>query len=208
MYVSLAAHSLGAELFGVLVLVNAYTLSVAAIVTIQSRFALVRYAALSLAEESRQELGNLLSFTLLVELGFGVLAIALAALLAPVAAAQFSWPESSLPVIVFYSLACVSMMHSMPAGVLFVFRRFHLLSIQQTMGPLVRLIGALLAYWLEAGLNGFLLAWLAGTVTEAATQWIFGLRELSKAGIAARVGAMAGRGDSPARGNLAFCTGQ
>ncbi|MFC1719843.1 lipopolysaccharide biosynthesis protein, partial [Pseudomonadota bacterium] len=183
MYVSLAAHTLGAELFGVLVLVNAYTLSVAAIVTLQGRFALVRYAALSLIEESRQELGNLLSFVLLIEVGFGLLAITLSALLAPVAAEKFGWPAESLNVIMFYSLACVSMMHSMPAGVLFVFRRFHQLSIQQTVGPFVRLLGALTAYWLEAGLNGFLLAWLAGTVAEATAQWIFGLRELSRQGL-------------------------
>lgn len=182
-YVSLAAHTLGTTQFGVLVLVNAYTLSIAALITLQGRYALVRYATLCLAEESFSKLKNLLAFMLLLELGFGVLAIGAAALLAPYAAEQFSWPVESLPYIVLYSLACASMMHSMPAGVLFVFGRFNLLSIQQTMGPLVRVAGAALAYVLESGLNGFLLAWLAGTLAEAAAQWFFGLRELSRRGL-------------------------
>jgi len=184
-YVSLAAHALGAANFGVLVLVNVYTLSMAAILTVQGRNALVRYAALCLAENSREDLSKLLSFILLVELGFGSLAIVVTAILAPYAAGKFSWPAEALPVIVWYSLACVSMMHSMPAGVLYVFRRIKLLSVQQAMGPLVRLLGALIAYALDAGLVGFLWAWLVGTLAEAGTQWFFGLRELSRQGLLA-----------------------
>ncbi len=182
-YVSLAAHALGPTHFGVLVLVNAYTLSIASVFTFHGRYALVRYATLCLAEESPGKLHKLFSFILLIELGFGALAISLAIFFAPYAAEQFSWPKESLPTIVFYSLACVSMMHSMPAGVLYVYRRFHLLSLQQTVGPLVRLIAAAIAYVLHAGLDGFLLAWLAGAIAEAATQWFFGLRELARRGM-------------------------
>ena len=182
-YVALAAHALGSSLFGVLVLVNAYTLAIAAVFTFHGRYALVRYATLCLAEKSHPKLMKLLSFMLLIELGFGILAISLAALLVPFAAEQFSWPAEAQPVIVLYSLACVSMMHSMPAGVLYVFRRFKLLSLQQTMGPSVRLLGAIIAYALGAGLDGFLLAWLAGAIAEAAAQWFFGLRELSRQGL-------------------------
>jgi len=75
------------------------------------------------------------------------------------------------------------MMQSMPAGILFVFGHFKLLSVQQTVGPTVRLIFATLAYVLDAGLTGFLLAWLAGSIAEAAIQWFFGLRELSRRGL-------------------------
>ena len=179
-YVSLAAHGLGSTEFGVLVLVNAYTLTVASVFTFHGRYALVRYATLCLAEGSQDKLQKLFSFILLIELGFGVLAISLAVLLAPYAAEKFAWPADSLPMILLYSLACVSMMHSMPAGVLYLYRRFDLLSLQQTVGPMVRFLAAAIAWFLGAGLDGFLLAWLAGAIAEAATQWFFGLRELSK----------------------------
>lgn len=182
-YIPLATHSLGATLFGVLVLVNGYTRAIAAALTFQVRLALVRYATICLHEKSHDDLRKLLGFMLLIELGFGILAISLAALLVPFAAEQFSWPAEELPMIILYSLAGVSMMHSMPSGVLFVFGRFKLLSLQQTVGPTVRLIFATLAYVMDAGLSGFLLAWLAGSIAEAAIQWFFGLRELSRRGL-------------------------
>jgi len=184
-YIPLATHSLGATLFGVLVLVNGYTRVVAAAITFQVRLALVRYATICLFEGSQDKLKNLLGFMLLIELGFGILAISLAALLVPFAAEQFSWPAEELPVITLYSLAGASLMHSMPSGVLFLFGRFKQLSLQQIVGPAVRLVLATLAYILEAGLSGFLLAWLAGSIAEAAIQWYFGLRELSRRGLLA-----------------------
>jgi len=182
-YIPLATHSLGTTQFGVLVLVNGYTRAVAAAFTFQVRLALVRYATICLHEKSYDKLRKLLGFMLLIELGFGILAISLAALLVPFAAEQFSWPAEELPIIVLYSLASVSMMHSMPSGVLFVFGRVKLLSLQQTVGPTVRLVFAAIAYALDAGLSGFLLAWLAGSIAEAAVQWFFGLRELSRRGL-------------------------
>ena len=182
-YVSLAAHALGTLQFGVLVLVNAYTLAIASVFTFHGRYALVRYATLCIAEESDRKLQRVFSFIFLIELGFGGLAICIALLLAPLAAHWFSWPAGSLPVILLYSLACVSMMHSMPAGVLYLYRRFHLASMQQTAGPAVRVLAVAIAYALGAGLDGFLLAWLAGAVAEAAAQWFFGLRELARRGM-------------------------
>ena len=182
-YIPLATHSLGATLFGVLVLVNGYTRAVAAALTFQVRLALVRHATLCLHEKSHDKLRKLLGFMLLIELGFGIFAISIAALLVPFAAEQFSWPAEELPMIMLYSLATVSMMHSMPSGVLYLFGRFRLLSLQQTVGPTVRLIFAALAYVLDAGLSGFLLAWLAGSIAESAFQWFFGLRELSRRGL-------------------------
>jgi O-antigen/teichoic acid export membrane protein len=182
-YIPLATHSLGATLFGVLVLVNGYTRAVAATFTFQVRLALVRYATICLHEKSQNKLRKLLGFMLLIELGFGIIAISMVALLVPFAAEQFSWPAENLPTIVLYSLASVSMIHSMPAGVLFVFGRVRLLALQQTVGPMVRLVFAALAYAMDAGLNGFLMAWLAGSIAEAAIQWFFGLRELSRRGL-------------------------
>lgn len=182
-YIPLATHSLGATLFGVLVLVNGYTRAIAAALTFQVRLTLVRHATICIHEKTHDELKKLLGFMLLIELGFGILAILLAALLVPFAAELFSWPAEELPIIVLYSLAGVSMMQSMPSGVLFVFGRFKLLALQQTVGPTVRLVFAALAYVLEAGLSGFLLAWLAGSIAEAAVQWFFGLRELARRGL-------------------------
>jgi O-antigen/teichoic acid export membrane protein len=182
-YIPLATHALGATLFGVLVLVNAYTRAMAATFAFQVRLTLIRYATIHLHDKSPQKLKKLFFFLLLVEVGFGILAIILTALLVPVVGVHFSWPTESYPVIMVYSFACVSLMFSMPAGVLFVYGRFKLLSIQQTVGPAVRLICAIAAFVLEAGLNGFILAWLAGSLAEAGMQWFFGLRELSRQGL-------------------------
>lgn len=182
-YLPLATHALGATLFGVLVLVNAYTRAMAAALTFQVRLTLVRYAKIALHDGSDERLKKLLAFMLLLELGFGLVAIALTALLVPLVAESFSFPAEQQGMIMLYSFACVSLMHSMPAGVLFVFGRFKLLSIQQAVGPAVRLLVAAMAYLMEAGLTGFLLAWLAGSIAEAAIQWFFGLRELSRRGL-------------------------
>jgi O-antigen/teichoic acid export membrane protein len=73
-----------------------------------------------------------------------------------------------------YSLAVLATIRTTPAGYLQLIGRFDLLGIHNMVAPTVRLVGALVAAFLGAGLHGFLIAWLVAALAEWASMWAFG----------------------------------
>lgn len=182
-YLSLGARSLGPAEFGLLVSINFYVLLVGNFCVLQGWHTLVRYGNGDLAAQHPDDFIALWRYVARIEIVSGVAAIVIALLLCSPVATHLGWPDSVMPLALLYSLAIISNTQTTAAGVLNLFGRFDLLSYQQASGPLARLIGAGLAWLLDAGLTGFLLAWLAGSVVEGLVQWALGLRELHRRGL-------------------------
>jgi len=182
-YLSLAARTLGAGDYGVLVLINFYALLVGNFCVLQGWHTLVRYGSKELMADAPKDFERLFGFTARVEIASGIVSIALAALGAHWAGHLFGWWPPALDALAaVYALAIISNMQTTPAGVLNLLGRFDLLSIQQTCGPIIRLFGALLAWALDGGLPGFVLAWLAGSIIEGLAQWLFAFWALRQRG--------------------------
>lgn len=181
-YLSLAARTLGAEGFGVLVLINFYALLVGNFLVLQGWHTLLRFGSASLPNEAPDDFKALFAFVARCELLSGLAAILLTAACARSAGHFFGWPDSLSGFAALYSLAIISNTQTTPAGVLNLFGRFDLLSLQQTLSPIVRLVGVALAWLLDAGIEGFLLAWLMGAIGDGLGQWWLGLRELRRRG--------------------------
>lgn len=184
-YLGLVTRVLGPANYGVLVLISFYVLLVGSFCVLQGWHTLVRYGGARLVADDTAGFQRLFAFTARVELISGVIAMAIAAGLSHWAGRWVGWPDEFALLAALYSLAIFTSMHSTPSAVLNLFGRFDLLSLQQIASPLVRLAGAGLAWWLDAGLRGFLIAWLLGSIAEGLTDWVQALHELRRRGLLA-----------------------
>ena len=171
-YIALAARALGPMDYGVLVLVHTYVLAVGGIIEFPGWHAVVRYGAQALLSGDEQRLARLLKFAALLELACGLVAVIVAALLAPWVGAKLGWSPRAIALSLPYSLAVLATVRATAAGYLQVTGRFGLLGVHSLVPPLVRLIGAVIAWAGHWGLVGFLWAWLAAAVLEWAVMWI------------------------------------
>ena len=171
-YIALAARALGPTDYGVLVLVHTYVLAVGGIIEFPGWHAVVRYGAQALLSGDEQRLARLLKFAALLELACGLVAVIVAALLAPWVGAKLGWSPRAIALSLPYSLAVLATVRATAAGYLQVTGRFGLLGVHSLVPPLVRLIGAVIAWAGHWGLVGFLWAWLAAAVLEWAVMWI------------------------------------
>ena len=182
-YLGLVTRGLGPANYGVLVLITFYVLLVGSFVVLQGWHTLVRYGSARLAAKDSAGFQRLFAFTARVELISGLAAMIVAAGLAHWAGRWFGWPVEFDGIAALYSLAIFTSMHSTPSAVLNLFGRFDLLSVQQVTTPLVRLAGASIAWWMDAGLRGFLIAWLLGSVADGLADWWLARRELKRRGL-------------------------
>lgn len=173
-YLAIAARALGPADYGVLVLVHTYVMTVGGIIEFPGWHAIVRYGAQALANGDRPRLTRLLAFAGVVEAAGGVLAVIVAAVLAPIVGPKLGSSPEAVAFAGPYSLAVLASIRATPAGYLQLKGRFDLLGLHSLVAPAVRLLGALAAVLAHAGLKGFLIAWLAAALSEWLAMWGLG----------------------------------
>jgi O-antigen/teichoic acid export membrane protein len=171
-YLAIAARTLGAEGYGVLVLVNAYAVLIGSLVAFSGFHGVVRYGALAIERGDRAALAQIVRFMGVVELAFGLAAIAVAAVLAPVVGPRLGWPPEAVRIAVPYGLAVLATVRATPQGLLQLANRFDLIGLHTLVSPVVRLAGVLIAWMLDGGLAAYLSVWLASSVAEGAVMWL------------------------------------
>lgn len=173
-YMAIAARALGPADYGVLILVHTFAMTVGGIIEFPGWHAVVRYGAQALAVGDRARLARLLAFAAIVETACGALAITVAALLGPVLGPRLGWSPTAVAFAGPYSLAVLASIRATPAGYLQLAGRFDLLGVHNAVAPSVRLLGAAVAVLANAGLKGFLIAWLVAALAEWAAMWVLG----------------------------------
>ena len=170
-YLVIVTHTLGAHDYGVLILVNTYVVLIGSVIAFSGFHGVVRYGALALAAGDTADLARTMRFMAVIEFGFGVLAMLVAALLVPLVGPRLGWTPDAMRLAVPYSLAVVATVRATPQGLLQIARRFDLVGLHQTVSPLVRLVGAVGVWVAGGGLTGFIIAWLVAAILEGATMW-------------------------------------
>lgn len=182
-YLALAARTLGAETFGVLVLLHTFVHTVGELAKFQSWQAVLRYGALALANSRLADLQRLVKFTLLLDLA-GVLAgVGITLLCVGPALRLFSIPLEAEPLATAYVASIVFMSPAMPNGFLRLFDRFDLIAAQTVVSPAIRLLGAASLWIADAGLPAFLAVWFLATAASGITLMVLALRELHRQGV-------------------------
>jgi len=179
-YLALAARALGAEAFGLLILVHTFTQAVGQLVTFQSWQAVIRYGAEALEQQRRAAFQGLIKFTLLLDLVSATAGVALAAIAAPWIGQYLEWPPEVAHWASLYSGAVLFMVTATPTGLLRLFDRFDLIALQGAVGPLIRLAGAAALAVTGGSLGDFLIVWFVANVAGGTTFLAFAFRELKR----------------------------
>jgi O-antigen/teichoic acid export membrane protein len=174
-YLVIVARTLGVRDYGMLVLVNGYVLFVGSLVAFSGFHGVVRYGSLAVAANDPVRLARIVRFMSVVELGFGLLAVFVAAAVVPLVGPRFGLSHDAMRIAVPYSLAVLATVRATPQGLLQVAGRFDLIALHQAVSPTVRLVGTLIIWAIGGGLGGFLFVWLLSSIAEGAAMWGLGL---------------------------------
>ncbi len=179
-YLAIAARSLGPEQLGVLILVHAYAVVVAGVAGFQSWQAIIRFGAPMQQSDDRQALKSLVRFAIRIDIISAAVAFAIAVIGAPYAARFLGWSDDVVSLVYVYSLVIPFLIAATPTGLLRLFDDFKVLSLQQTVMPSIRFIGAIGLWVSGADVNAFIILWILSALISGASLWYFGLRALCK----------------------------
>ena len=176
-YLSLAAHGLGVEQFGVLVLVQTYVQVIVGITTFHSWQAVIRYGAVCLEQDDTPSFQTLVSFTTLLDIGGVIIGAVLAWFAAPWIGPHVGWSEEVVAYAQPYSLMILFTIVATPTGLLRLYDRFDILAWQVTITPALRLVGVAIAVLMSAPLWAYLLAWFIAGIVGGLALVLLGWRE-------------------------------
>ena len=172
-YLIIVTHRLGVADYGVLVLLNSYAVLVGSIVAFSGFHGIVRFGTLALQSGDEAAFRRLVRFMALIELGCGLAAVLVAAVLAPLIGPMLGWSPQIVRLAIPFSLAVLGTVRATPQGVLQIAGRFDLIGLHQALAsPGVRLIGAVTLLFAGGGLEAFIIVWLASSLVEGAAMWL------------------------------------
>ena len=181
-YLALATRALGAHNFGVLILIHAYAVAIRDFITLKTSQSVVRYGALCLERNAREDFQKLVKFTTLLDLGFCAAGAVAGMLAVPLVGPWFGVTPDLVPAATIYCLMILFNFKTTSLGLLRLFDRFDLVALMLMLVPTIRLAGAFIAYLFYQNISAFLFFWfIAGAVQCLATVW-FGWREFSRRG--------------------------
>jgi O-antigen/teichoic acid export membrane protein len=181
-YLALSARALGVHDFGVVVLVNAFALTVGNLAKFESWQAVLHYGSKPLAEGDHNDFHRILRFSLVLDLISAVAGLAIGLAGAAFFGRLMGWPpDATLPGMA-YATCTVFMVAATPTGVLRMFGRFDLLALQSAASSAVRVVGSAIAWRLDGGIVGVLVAWYLGQVAAFLVLAVLALVELRKRG--------------------------
>ena len=182
LYLALATRALGAHDFGVLILIHAYAVAVRDFVTLKTSQCVVRYGAICLEHNAREDFQKLIKFTTLLDLGFCAAGAVVGMLAVSAVGPHFGVTPELVPVATVYCTMILFNFKATSLGLLRLFNRFDLVALMLMVVPTIRVAGACAAYFFYQHISAFLLFWfLAGAVQCLATVW-FGWREFRRQG--------------------------
>ncbi|CAO3433296.1 lipopolysaccharide biosynthesis protein [Azospirillum doebereinerae] len=180
---AVAARGLGTEQFGTLVLIHSFTQAMGEIAKFQSWQAVLRYGTPAVREGRRADFQRLLRFTVALDGLSAVAGMLLSLALVWLAGSWFEWPAERQSAVILYATSMLFMVTATPTGVLRLVDRFDLLSMQGSLGNLVRLLAGALVWLAGGGLEWFLAVWYLGTAAAGLHLFHVGRRELRRRGL-------------------------
>ncbi|MHA6767494.1 lipopolysaccharide biosynthesis protein [Sphingobium ummariense] len=170
-YLAIVTRTLGVADFGRFALVLSAAQVVKTLVSFDSWQIVVRYGQVHLASGNGDALNRVLRFCILIDVGSALAGgvVAGAVILAFGDALELSggmeWQAWLFCMIMMVTI------RSSPTGVLRLFDRFDSGALAETMVPIGRMVGALLAWILLPNITGYLIAWGMAELLCAITYW-------------------------------------
>ena len=178
--VAILARALSPELFGNLVLIQTYVLVFNGLFSFKLYRVLVRFGVPLLEADDRASFRQLVRFTLLIDITSSLVATVVAAIAALSTSKFFGWDAGMNSVTMLYSMVLLTYGYGTAKGLLRIFDRYDLLGNQVMLGPVLRLLGVLIALLLEPTLMLFVIALAITTAAGNLYLIIMGLMELRR----------------------------
>lgn len=147
-----------AEEYGIIVLVQSYSLIIDQLFNFQSWQAFIKYGAEDIANKDDQSLNNLLKQGVIFDLSTAVLGTLVALLLADIVGNLLSWDQTIIHYSRLYSLSILFHFSGIPIGILRLFNKFRYFSYQKITVAMMKLIGIIIAFLLN--LNFINIIWI------------------------------------------------
>jgi O-antigen/teichoic acid export membrane protein len=170
-YLGLAARGLGPVGFGVFTLILTYGQLIANVIQFQSWKGVIRFGAIHSANQEHDRLARVLGFTATLDGGSAVLGAAIAAAAAYLVAPLFHWTRPEENQAALFAAVLLLFSGATPTGMLRLFDRFDLLTFSEAVAPIVRVIGALIAWLLGGGVNAYLVVWALAAIGQTVASW-------------------------------------
>ncbi len=183
-YLALSAQALGADRFGVLILVHTYTVVIREFVSFKSWQAVIRYGANCLSRDNRQAFQRLVKFTMLLDVGSSIFGVLIGIAMLQIVGPRLGLTAEIMPMAAFYCGIILFNFKATAIGILRLFDRFDLLAKQMLVIPVLRLLGVTVAFLAGAGLWAYLLVWFVASAVSGIVFLWFGWREFERQGLA------------------------
>lgn len=177
---AMTARALGADAFGVLVLITTYVLVVDNLVNFQSWQAVIRYGAGLLHDAGQDDFQSVIKLGLVLDASTAAAATVLAAMGAWVVGNARGWDPDVVALASLYSLTLVFHVAGTPTAVLRLFDRFDLLVYNQVLTAVVKVAGVAVAYAAGGGIWMFVSVWAAVEVIGNVSRIVLAAQELSR----------------------------
>ena len=189
---ALMARALGPAEFGMVVLIHTYAVLVRGLVNVKQFLAIVRWGVPALDAGDHTSLQRLVSICWRVDLLSCSVATLVALALAPLLGPSMGMDQQQVAMLAAYSLVLLATGNRTAIGILRLFDRFDVLGWKETIGPAIRLVGVLVAWWLDSPMVVYVgIFAVAFAVEELYLGW-FGRREYQK-----QLGSLPMDGNSP-----------
>ena len=177
---ALTARTLGPELLGVLVMIEAYAALIDRWVRPETWQVLIKYGSDVLATGDRDAFQRLIKLGIVIDLAGALAAFAVAFLGIRIAAPWLGWDGHVADLAGLYCTMLIVQMTSTSTAVLRLLDRFAVFAYSQIAAGALRLAAAALAWWFEGGLMTFVLIAMAAITLQTALMIWAALKELGR----------------------------
>jgi O-antigen/teichoic acid export membrane protein len=177
-YLALATRSLGVKGFGEFALILGAAQGVAALVGFETWQIVVRFGLGHVNEASPERLRILVRFCLLLDGAAALLGCAAAAIVLSIMRVHFGWSAALARDAFLFAVVMLLAVRSTAVGIIRLYDRFAMGAIADSVTPIARCGGALVAAWQHPTITGFLIAWALSEVLTTAAYWVSARRLL------------------------------
>jgi O-antigen/teichoic acid export membrane protein len=163
---ALMARALGPTEFGLVILMQTYVMLIRALFDFGSVEAMVRYGVPAHDISDKHTLGRLIKVCRRIDKQACVTATLLAFVLAPFAGPSMGMNQLQVIILMGYSLVLLTTQTGTATGILRIYDRFDILGRQMTIAPIIRFLGAGIAWRLNASILVFAIIWASAYAAE------------------------------------------
>jgi O-antigen/teichoic acid export membrane protein len=170
-YLAIITRSLGVSGFGRFALITGSAQLLANLLAFQTWQIIVQYGVHHLENKDKVRLARLYRAAVVLDVVSAVTGIAAAATILYFFADQLGMTETLARATLVFNVIMLFSLRSTPLGIMRLHNRFSLAAAAESAMPTLRLIGAVIAWYVHPKLQGFLIAWAAAELLTAAAHW-------------------------------------